>query len=178
MAQATKKTKGKKAPAKDPGLLVSDRVEILDVRLITCRAEQTPEATTDTPKTFDIQRNVSFELDRDLKLVLVFVDFSLIAQLKNMPKGDPILQIQGKFLLTYRIRSFRGLSDAAFQQFGEMNGVYNAWPYWREFTQSTTSRMGIEPLTLPVFRIVSKQVRTSGSKKTVKKKKATSSSSD
>ena len=134
MAQATKKTKGKKAPAKDPGLLVSDRVEILDVRLITCRAEQTPEAATDTPKTFDIQRNVSFELDRDLKLVLVFIDFSLIAQLKGMPKGDPILQIQGKFLLTYRIRSFRGLSDAAFQQFGEMNGVYNAWPYWREFT--------------------------------------------
>ena len=178
MAQATKKTKGKKAPAKDPGLLVSDRVEILDVRLITCRAEQTPEAATDTPKTFDIQRDVSFELDRNLKLVLVFVDFSLIAQLKNIPKGDPILQIQGKFLLTYRIRSFRGLSDAAFQQFSEMNGVYNAWPYWREFTQNTTSRMGIEPLTLPVFRIVSKQVRTSGSKKTVKKKKATSSSSD
>ena len=50
MAQATKKTKGKKAPAKDPGLLVSDRVEILDVRLITCRAEQTPEAATDTPR--------------------------------------------------------------------------------------------------------------------------------
>lgn len=178
MAQATKKTKGKKALAKDPGLLVSDRVEILDIRLITCRAEQTPEAATDGPKTFDIQKNVSFELDRDLKLVLVFVDFSLIAQLKDMPKGDPILQIQAKFLLTYRIRSFRGLSDAAFQQFGEMNAVYNAWPYWREFTQNTTSRMGIDPLTLPVFRIVSKQARSSGSKKAAKKKRSASSSSN
>jgi preprotein translocase subunit SecB len=32
-----------------------------------------------------------------------------------------------------------------------MNGIYNIWPYWREYVQTTTSRLGLPPLTLPVL---------------------------
>lgn len=35
--------------------------------------------------------------------------------------------------------------------FAKINGVYNAWPYWREFVQHCTTRMGLPPLTLPLM---------------------------
>lgn len=173
MAKTTTKKKKSIKPIDAPGLLVSDRVEILDVRLISCQVEQTPEATSDVPKDIELQAQTEVETNPDLNLVLVFVDFALTAHLKDTPKQAPALQISSKFLLTYSISDFEGLTEKAFQQFGEMNGIYNAWPYCREFIQNTTARMGIKPLTLPVFRIASKAEKTkrkAPSKKTVKKK--------
>ncbi len=37
--------------------------------------------------------------------------------------------------------------------FASLNGVFNAWPYFREFLQSATTRMGLPQFVLPVFRI-------------------------
>ncbi len=42
---------------------------------------------------------------------------------------------------------------ADLEQFAKVNGIYNAWPYLREIVQSTTTRMGIAPLMLPLFRV-------------------------
>lgn len=41
------------------------------------------------------------------------------------------------------------------QVFAEVNGVYNAWPYWRELVQSTGSRIGLHGIVAPVFRVES-----------------------
>jgi hypothetical protein len=37
--------------------------------------------------------------------------------------------------------------------FARLNGVFNAWPYFREFLQSATTRMGLPQFVLPVFRV-------------------------
>jgi preprotein translocase subunit SecB len=37
--------------------------------------------------------------------------------------------------------------------FAQVNAVYNAWPYLRELVQSLTVRMGMPPLTLPLYRV-------------------------
>jgi preprotein translocase subunit SecB len=58
-------------------------------------------------------------------------------------------------LLLYNIKSFEGLDEKAFMSFAELNGTYNAWPYWREFVQNITNRMQLPTLTIPVFRIQS-----------------------
>jgi preprotein translocase subunit SecB len=49
--------------------------------------------------------------------------------------------------------SARVPSNSDLQEFAKVNGVYNAWPYLREIVHSTTLRMGIPPLMLPLFRI-------------------------
>jgi hypothetical protein len=36
--------------------------------------------------------------------------------------------------------------------FALRTGIYNVWPYWREFVQSMTTRMGLPALTIPLVR--------------------------
>ena len=55
------------------------------------------------------------------------------------------------------IISYQNSSDIKFTQdqlvaFGALNGVFNAWPYCREFVQSMSTRMGLPALTIPVHR--------------------------
>lgn len=40
-----------------------------------------------------------------------------------------------------------------FRCFSEVNGTYNAWPYLREAVQDISARMGLPPITLPVYRV-------------------------
>ncbi|RME41901.1 MAG: hypothetical protein D6788_00185 [Planctomycetota bacterium] len=44
-------------------------------------------------------------------------------------------------------------SEEAIAFFACTNGVFNLWPYWREFVQSMASRMGLPRLTVPTYRI-------------------------
>ena len=38
-----------------------------------------------------------------------------------------------------------------------VNPISHAWPYWREFVQSMSSRMGFPALTVPLLEIVPKK---------------------
>lgn len=55
--------------------------------------------------------------------------------------------------LDYKVRSaelFERLTEDDCSQFAALNGVYNAWPYLREFCQSASLRMGLPmPVMLP-----------------------------
>lgn len=55
--------------------------------------------------------------------------------------------------LDYKVRDadlFQRLTDEDCHLFAELNGVYNAWPYLREFCQSSSLRMGLPiPVMLP-----------------------------
>ena len=79
------------------------------------------------------------------------------------PEGSdvsPFLVIEAAFRLRYRVSDRAGLDDSHFDAFGHLNGVFNAWPYWREYVQSMTVRMGYPALTVPVFRFRDTAVRT------------------
>lgn len=154
MTAAKKKVakRGKKKPGVSPGLLVSNRVQIKDVRLISCSCEQKPAATAGK-KSYDITTSTDVQSDKSRGLIVVIVKFHFAASVEEQTQ-EPGLTIDASFVLTYQIDSFDGLTQEGFKQFANLNGVYNAWPYWREFVQNTVGRMGLPPLTIPVFRIV------------------------
>jgi preprotein translocase subunit SecB len=60
------------------------------------------------------------------------------------------------------VTSLEGLTEAHLDAFAKTNAVFNAWPYWREFVQSTTVRMGLPPLVTPVFRFPTQPPPTPG----------------
>jgi hypothetical protein len=66
---------------------------------------------------------------------------------------DPVILIEAQFLLVYSVPSTEGIEDRNLSAFVEINGVYNAWPYWREYVQNVSVRMGLPPITVPVYRI-------------------------
>ena len=83
----------------------------------------------------------------------VYPHLKLLVKEQNSSPADFFLRIEARFVVTYTVRSDDGLTEANFDAFGERNGIYNVWPYWREFVQSITARMGLPPLTVPVFRV-------------------------
>jgi hypothetical protein len=68
------------------------------------------------------------------------------------PKKLP-LHLKVEYELRYRVPGDFKASKAELASFAKFNGVYNAWPYFREYVQTTTQRMNLPPVIMPVFRI-------------------------
>ena len=62
-------------------------------------------------------------------------------------------EIRGTFELSYKIPDDESFSSEELDAFGQVNAVFNAWPYWRELVQASLARMSMPPLTVPVFRL-------------------------
>ncbi|MBS0198765.1 MAG: hypothetical protein JSR77_18615 [Planctomycetes bacterium] len=63
------------------------------------------------------------------------------------------IRVEGDFKLVYIIRDLDSIPEPAFERFAKINGVYNSWPYWREFVHSAISRMNFPGLVMPVLTI-------------------------
>jgi len=169
MAKKKVKTKAlKRGNQATAGLLVSNRVQLKDVRLISCKCDQTPEAILGR-KTYNINYSTEVQLDKKKGYIIVTAKFHFEAFTESKTQ-KPVIFIDTSFLLAYKIENFEGLTQKGFEQFASLNGIYNAWPYWREFVQNTVTRMGLPSLSIPVFRIVQPTTKKSIGKKTVRKK--------
>lgn len=62
-------------------------------------------------------------------------------------------EITATFGVQYRFEEILNANDLgdAFKEFGRFNVGYHAWPYWREYVQSTSARIGIPPIPVPMF---------------------------
>jgi preprotein translocase subunit SecB len=164
MAKKKVKTKALKRGNKvTAGLLVSDRVQLKDVRLISCKCDQIPEATLGK-KSYNIGYSTEVQVDKKNGYIIVTAKFHFEAFTESKTQ-KPVILINASLLLSYKIENFEGLTQKGFEQFANLNGIYNAWPYWREFVQNTVARMGLPSLSIPVFRIVE-----SPKEKTIKQK--------
>ena len=165
----SEKSKQKKMTLMEQALLVSNRVQLEDVRLIKSLSYMEPEAVRGK-KELKIISTTKVHPNKEKKHILVIVSF----ELNSFSIGKPdkqIIGIKSEFLLFYTISGFEGLTDKGIQEFGNLNGVFNAWPYWREFVQNTIARMGLPPLTIPVFRVFPPKKAKPPRKKVVSKKK-------
>ncbi len=137
-------------------------VEIVDVRLLETQAhvalsrETLPTVVHQSYSTRVVTRD-------DRKDIAVIVELVLRASYSGKDpeassaepcqEGEvPPIEIEAAYLLRYQLEGLRDFSPAEITAFGELNGPYNVWPYWREYVYTMLSRMGLPPLTLPVFR--------------------------
>jgi hypothetical protein len=71
--------------------------------------------------------------------------------------SDPVVDLRATAEMTYTRKAGMELSDTDVAAFATINGPFNAWPYWREFTQSSLSRLGLPVFALPLFRVADAQ---------------------
>jgi hypothetical protein len=134
---------------------VSARVQIQGVVLI----ESNVKRGTDTrigPGEFRVNiniANVEYGTDQATNRLFVVPGFTLKAERISESEGTLILSIEASFALHYSIQSSGDLEDESVKAFALTNGIFNAWPYWREYVQSTAARMGLPPIVIPVFRL-------------------------
>lgn len=145
-------TKKKTATKIDLSAPVSQRVELKSLFLIHTKTQRQPySGELPTNISVNINVNVNTVADKQQGIIQVQPHFTLVSQLDDQA-GSELLRIEAIFMLLYHMPSFEGLLKSNLDAFGEMNGVFNVWPYWREFVQSTTLRMGLPALTVPVYR--------------------------
>lgn len=69
----------------------------------------------------------------------------------SMFKRPDDVEIACSFSLEYESEGEIDPDD--FRHFAYFNATFNAWPYWREYAQNLSTRMGIEPLVVPLLKV-------------------------
>ena len=156
------KTKSSAPPKLQLAAEVAKRIQIDDLRLVeTHVAQQLRDAQL--PSQLEISVQTQSRADEETSRIAVDVRAQLCAQYDMDDPAHPApIEISARFRVTYIASSLGGLTDEHIEAFGELNGVYNVWPYWREYVQAVIARMGLPPLTLPVFRPLERAGKRSG----------------
>jgi hypothetical protein len=160
MAKKTRVPKSEKvAVATVDGVsAVAARVEIRSLILVDSVMSRAPDAVVNQPgstpemRIEEVTYNVAAAED-DTGVIVVLPKFSLSLTKGQGEEATQMFSIQARFAVTYAISKISDLDPANFEAFAKTNGVFNAWPYWREFTQSAIARMGLGAYIIPVFRV-------------------------
>lgn len=134
---------------------VSARVQLLDVvfeEFYARRVERERFREESQSVEFN-QRLAKVARDEPNLRFVISLEFEAIARPDSAPEDQSWMEARATLALTYSVSSFDDLSDVNLAAFAFINGVYNAWPYWREYVQSATVRLGLPPLIAPVYRI-------------------------
>lgn len=135
------------------GIEVSRRVDIKSIQLVESSVKLDPSAGA-PPYQVEVNRKSSWKPDDKNSQLLVITSFRVQTESStNRGSAKPYLAIAVSYLLTYGIADFEGIEPAQVESFAETNAVFNAWPYLREYVQSTTLRMGLPPLTVPLLKL-------------------------
>lgn len=141
---------------------VASRVQLSSITLRRALIESDLDASSLPEKLALVQQHrceFSRESVEGVESVKVFVDFQFSARLPSEESSEQdLVKLEATFLLVYSIADSSGIEDRCFRHFSEVNGPYNAWPYWRELVQSATGRVGLSGITVPVFHPTSKEV--------------------
>jgi len=73
-------------------------------------------------------------------------------------KADDLVTLEATFILVYALPLEIKFEARCVKHFAELNGTYNAWPYWRELVQTATGRVGLSGILLPVYKPAAVQV--------------------
>lgn len=100
------------------------------------------------PEKIDVVRS------EDAREFIIRINFVLKAvEAEAAEFSDPDLEIGCRTVLIYQIPNLDGVDEQQLIAFGQTSGVFSAWPYWREFVQSTTYRLSVPQIILPTYRV-------------------------
>jgi len=142
-----------KRTALSRAVAVSDRVSgIEDIRILESHCRLNGDAARGEHEV-EFAHQVESSANAATDTVCVIATFKMTGYRITKKVRRPSVTIECKLMLKYKLTSLEGLGADNFAQFARLNGIYNAWPYWREFVQSTIARMGLPPLVVPVFQL-------------------------
>jgi hypothetical protein len=128
---------------------VAKRVQIRDVRLVAISAQVHSRAPVG--KVF-LNQDQEIRAEQSDGVVTVTIGFNLRGK-QEEDASDPLVTLAATFELTYALEGPGEVEEEQLRAFANVNGLFNAWPYWRECVQNVSARMDLPKLTVPVFRV-------------------------
>lgn len=136
------------------------QAELLDVRLTIASAALISMSSSESRLSFDAEVAPSARRADDGAFV-VDVSFTVAIRLDSQgagdaagdgTQGDEVAHLSCGFAALYAVAT-DGPRDEELDAFARTTGVFALYPYARSWVQDTTARMGLPPLTLPVYRL-------------------------
>jgi hypothetical protein len=120
------------------------------VKVAAQRDDQTPESGAGmfferTGSRFRIEKN------SEGTLLVVRPNFEGKGVASNANGSPASFIISAEFELKYQLAPSDWVNDESLTQFAELNGKYNAWPFWRELVHSTALRLGLVGVLVPLL---------------------------
>lgn len=130
-------------------------VQLENVRFTEAKAKTTIRSPEDISGHAHFLIQTSAKVSQHLKKENVFFVLAEIdARLESSEsEKEPLATVKAGLELQYKLPKELKVTQKELAIFAGINGIYNAWPYWREFVQSIFLRMGLPPLVLPVYRL-------------------------
>jgi hypothetical protein len=127
-------------------------VQLEDVRLVEAAAEAAIRNPADAGSVRLSFRTDARFVERAGEFFFVRATMGASVARKAEPQS-PLVTIRAVFELKYRLPPEIDARDEDLNEFANVNGVFNAWPYGREFIHSVSARMNLPPIVAPVFRL-------------------------
>ena len=133
------------------------KVRLTDVRLVNAsvRTRIRDASTLKNPQLTMKHGAKVIDRNDDGMLVAAMMRAQVV---EGSDEQDPAISMTVTFVLEYAIPDAGDFGDDVLAEFAQVNGTFNAWPYWREDIQTTSARMNLPPVLLPVFRLERKNV--------------------
>jgi len=160
MAKRARTTKRKRSAKKKatPPVDITPIVERAQLRGLRLRKSEF--VLMSVPKSApELTQGISIEVGREAP-----EDKTFVVQATFTLDGADLMRIEATFELVYECEAANTVSPQQMQAFGQAIGLSNAWPYWREFVQTITCRMGLPALTLPLMKIDFRRPEKKGNK--------------
>lgn len=144
---------------------VVPHVELRNVRLDWCHAAvncnylEVPTEWVSSAVVLADAHYAGLKSDSDGFVAYCFIQLRWTGDERPIDDGDADVEVSAIFELDYDLPSDVTFDSQTLEHFSVFNGTFNAWPYWREFVQSTTQRLGVTPFVMPVMRISSPSKR-------------------
>jgi len=152
-------------------------VELAAVRLTRLEVDAPADELVEATLKVDAEHRTQIEgeglVDGKFRLS-VFFRLSLAPPLADVPDEESTsespVQIDARYTLTYKTPKGAQFSDDVLAEFGRINGVFNAWPFWRELVHTAFCRMGLPPFTVPLYRLPKRRTQPAQEKPAPKRR--------
>ncbi len=138
------------------------------------------------PEALSLEHKCSTEIlenDQEKKRYSILCNFR-VAAVDGKSPDKLVMKIEASFCASYVMKDLpdiliRDEDDspdtlrAYLEHLTTINPISNTWPYWREFVQSMSARMGFPALTVPLLEIAPKQSAPQKAKRQPAKKEST-----
>lgn len=122
---------------------VAPHASVVSIRMLSGHFK----APKQSMKEVQIQQRISISSASQENRIFSNVEFGLRSQAEN---EDQNISVHGEFEVVFQVSS-QDFDAESLQTFGRLNAAYIVWSYWREFVQSSTHRMGMSPILIPLM---------------------------
>jgi hypothetical protein len=163
---------------------VAQQFVLQEIFLVDAKINRDP--LTVSPETLSLEHKCSTEIlpsDKDKKLSFYLCNFR-VAAFNGEEPSKLVMKIEASFCTSYVKKydihfpddidsDFVDSLETTIEYMMRINPISNAWPYWREFVQSMSARMGFPALTVPLLEIRPKKSAAKEAKSQPVKKEST-----